>query len=248
MNARSQVFELALELRQVEEAVLSLFHTVLFHRTVGKYSYQNDLSYVQGVVGFEDVDCDFIDFTYVRPHSPALDAAVRQEVAAFSSDLKRVSSTLLNQGPSATSGQVASSPSGAGAVTPYQYAGRCGRVSLEFYQQRKNRWPFAAESIPWEVWTVCTDIVHFPNEHERANWREKLGELISDKVLYIAEVMNRHEYVPKTPAETELELIFDTRFPDVQPYLFKISYTTDGPNSPSMGTNLRRLLKDTLAI
>ncbi|XP_077551792.1 autophagy-related protein 101-like [Haemaphysalis longicornis] len=36
MNARSEVFELFLEGRQVQEAVLSLFHTLLFHRTLGK--------------------------------------------------------------------------------------------------------------------------------------------------------------------------------------------------------------------
>ena len=62
------------------------------------------------------------------------------------------------------------------------------------------------------------------------------------------QVMNRHDYVPKMPSQAELELVFDTTFPDIQPYLFKISYATSGPNSPSMGTTVRRLLKDTLAI
>ena len=70
MNARSQVFEMALEPRQVEEAVLSLFHTVMFHRSFGKFSYQNDDTYFVGTLGFEDVDCHFIDHTYVRTHSP----------------------------------------------------------------------------------------------------------------------------------------------------------------------------------
>lgn len=60
--------------------------------------------------------------------------------------------------------------------------------------------------------------------------------------------MNRHDYVPKMPSQAELELVFDTSFPDIQPYLFKISYATSGPSSPSMGTTVRRLLKDTLAI
>ena len=60
--------------------------------------------------------------------------------------------------------------------------------------------------------------------------------------------MNRHDYVPKMLSQAELELVFDTSFADVQPYLFKISYATSGPSSPSMGTTVRRLLKDTLAI
>ena len=72
--------------------------------------------------------------------------------------------------------------------------------------------------------------------------------MLCDKVLYVAEVMNRHEYVPKTPSMAELELVFDTKFQDVQPYLFKISYATTGISTPSVGTTVRRLLKDTLAI
>lgn len=66
---------------------------------------------------------------------------------------------------------------------------RAGQVSLEFYQ-KKRRWPFAPENIPWEVWTIRTDLVHFANEHERQNWQEKVGEMLADKVMYIAEVTN----------------------------------------------------------
>jgi len=52
--------------RQVDEAVASIFHTVLFHRSLGKFKYKQEGSYSVGTVGYEDVDCDFIDFTYVR--------------------------------------------------------------------------------------------------------------------------------------------------------------------------------------
>lgn len=51
--------------RQVDEAVLSLFHTLLFHRSTGKFHYKNNDTYAVGTIGFQDVDCDFIDFTYV---------------------------------------------------------------------------------------------------------------------------------------------------------------------------------------
>jgi autophagy-related protein 101 len=37
MNARSQTFELTMEGRQIDEAVASIFHTVLFHRSLGKF-------------------------------------------------------------------------------------------------------------------------------------------------------------------------------------------------------------------
>ena len=54
------------------------------------------------------------------------------------------------------------------------------------------------------------------------------------------------DYVPKMPSHADLELIFDTSYPDVQPYLFKISHATSMPTSPSMGTAVRRLIRDTL--
>lgn len=34
--------------------------------------------------------------------------------------------------------------------------------------------------------------------------------------------MNRPTYVPKMPNQPDLDLIFDTSFLDIQPYLFKV--------------------------
>ena len=125
---------------------------------------------------------------------------------------------------------------------------RSGQVSLEFYQKRPARWPFTPDNIPWEVWTIRTDLLHLTAETDRQHWQEHVGEMLSDKVMYIAEVMNRHDFVPKMPTQGDIELVFDTSFADVQPYLFKISYSTSGPNSPSVSTAVRKLFKDTLAI
>ena len=66
------------------------------------------------------------------------------------------------------------------------------------------------------------------------------------QVLFISEEMNKHGFVPKMPSQADLELIFDTSYQDVQPYLFKISHATSMPTSPSMGTAVRRLIRDTL--
>ncbi len=38
----------------------SIFHSVLFHRSFGKFTYQDDSSYIIGTIGYEDVDCDYI--------------------------------------------------------------------------------------------------------------------------------------------------------------------------------------------
>ena len=55
------------------------------------------------------------------------------------------------------------------------------QVSLEFYQKRK-KWPFTVENIPWEVWTVKTELISFANEQERQRYQEALGEILADKV------------------------------------------------------------------
>ncbi len=78
-------------------------------------------------------------------------------------------------------------------------------------------------------------------------YREKVGELLAEKIIYIADSMNRSSYVPKMPNEHELDQIFDTSFADIQPYLFKITHGTS-PESIGMGTTVRRLLKDTLSM
>jgi autophagy-related protein 101 len=219
MNARSHIFELAVESCQVEDAVLALLHPVLVHRALGKFSYQVESSYSIGTVGYQDVDCHAIDHTYVRTSSPGLDSLIRREVLSFAEDLKNT------------------------------HGIRSGQISLEFYQRKRTRWPFPPENIPWEVWTIRVELVTLQNEYERIKWREKLGEVLSEKTLYVTEVMNKHEFLPKMPNQSELELVFDTSFHDVQPYLFKACHSTSSPSTPSVGINtVRRLLKDTLAI
>ncbi|XP_071442554.1 autophagy-related protein 101 [Hetaerina americana] len=218
MNARSQIFELAAEGRQVDEAVACLFHTILFHRSLGKFRYKQEGSYSVGTVGYEDVDCDFIDLTYICCASENLDNTLKREIAGFSDALRS------HDGP------------------------RSGQISLEFYQKKRNRWPFNPECIPWEVWTIRLELIKLNNEHERQECREKLGDMLTEKIIYIAEVMNKHEYVPKMPNQSELDLIFDTGYSDVQPYLFKISFSTSGPSSTSMGSTMKKLIKETLSL
>lgn len=217
MNARSQIFELTMEGRQVDEAIASIFHTVLFHRSLGKFEYNSEQQYSVGTVGFTDIDCDFIDFTYVMCTSPTLDQTIKREISNFSEQLR------------------SSESSGAGTI------------SLEFFQKKKNRWPFQPESIPWEVWTLRLDLINLYNENQRRDYKENVGEMLADKILYITEVMNRHDYVPKMPNQTELDLIFDTSFPDVQPYLFKFKFTT-APVVNTVGNTVKKIIKETLSL
>ncbi|XP_037793959.1 autophagy-related protein 101-like [Penaeus monodon] len=218
MNANTQVLELDVEGRQVDEAVLSLFHTLLFHRSTGKFHYKNDDTYAVGTIGFQDVDCDFIDFTYVRCSSEELDRSIKREVSGFCEAIRA---------PDAPSS---------------------GQVALEFYQRKRGRWPFATESIPWEVWTLRINVVSLNNEHERQIWRERVGDSLGERLLHITDTLNRHDYIPSPPNQAEIDLIYDTAYPDVQPFLFKINYSVSAPTNPSATTTIKKLIRDTLAL
>ncbi|XP_032994547.1 autophagy-related protein 101 isoform X2 [Lacerta agilis] len=218
MNCRSEVLEISVEGRQIEEAMLAVLHTILLHRSTGKFHYKKEGTYSIGTVGTQDVDCDFIDFTYVRVTSDELDRALRKAVGEFKDALRNSGNDGM------------------------------GQVSLEFYQKKKSRWPFSDECIPWEVWTVKVNVVSLANEQERQICREKVGEKLCEKIINIVEVMNRHEYLPKMPTQSEVDNVFDTGLRDVQPYLYKIAYQITDSLGTSVTTTMRRLIKDTLAL
>lgn len=219
MNARLQVFELMMEGRQVDEVVSSIFHTVMFHRSVGKFMYSGETTYSVGTVGQMDVDCNYIDFTYVSCSSPTLDNAIRKEISSFSQQLRNNDST------------------------------GSGQISLEFFQRKRKTWPFTStECIPWEVWTVRLELINMSNEDERQVCREQVSEMLTDKILYITDVMNRPDYVPKMPSRPEVDHIFDTSYADIQPYLFKFKFNTAGPSETSVGNTVKKLIKETLSL
>ncbi|GBP50213.1 Autophagy-related protein 101 [Eumeta japonica] len=206
-----------MEGRQVDEVIASIFHTVLFHRSCGKFTYNSEESYSIRTVSYVDVDCDFIDFTYVCCDSEALASRIKREISDFSE-------LLRGAAPSTAS--------------PH------GSISLEFFQKRRARWPFQPECVPWEVWTVCCELVDrsLPGEHE------SVVEMLQDKIVFITEIINRHEYVPKMPSRSDVDLIFDTSYSDIQPYLFKIHKSLAGAPSTSVGNTVRKLIRDTLAL
>lgn len=91
MNCRSEVLEVSVEGRQVDEAMLALLHTILLHRSTGKFHYKKEGTYSIGTVGTQDVDCDFIDFSFVRVSSDELDRVIRKAVAEFKVKIKKSS-------------------------------------------------------------------------------------------------------------------------------------------------------------
>ncbi|CAF3516859.1 unnamed protein product [Rotaria sordida] len=191
MNARSQTFEFAVEGRQIDEVVSCMFHTILFHRCVGKYHTNGEDSYSVGTLGYTDVDCDYIDFTYLQVTSQELQRAVAEKINQFHDKLRSSDSN------------------------------RSGQITLEFYQKKKSRWMFKPEEIPWEIWTIKIEQMQLSSENERQFMREKLSDSLTERIFQITEIINKPDYVPKPPHLSELDLVFDTSYTDIQPYLFK---------------------------
>lgn len=218
MNARAQLFEFSCEFRQVPEILSTIFHTVLIHRTAGKHTAktENPNAYTIGSVGFCDIDCDFLDYTYVQLNSTELTNRVNQEVMAFVEGLK---------------------------------AAECNKISLEFFTRKKKSWPlnFQSENIPWEIWTIKIELMQLSNEDERQVLREKLSDLLGEKVRQIIEIMDKPDYTPKLQNQNQLDTIYESDFKDLQPYLFRTYYALDGAvNQISVGNTMKRMLKDAL--
>ena len=71
---------------------------------------------------------------------------------------------------------------------------------------------------------------------ERKVFREKVVDVLTEKLRHVVQAMNRQQYLPHTPPQAELDLVFDTSFPDVQPYLFRVSTGYIQPRLFRIGT------------
>ena len=220
MNAHSYNIELVVERLQVEEALLSVFHTILLHRSMGKFTYKQEKAYSVGTIGTEDIDCEYLDFTFVRISSKLLDAMLRKHIVLFRDQLVEHSHKGV-------------------AV---------GTITLEFYQKRRSHWPFAEESVPWEIWNIQLTERTLPLENQRNLLRETMAVKLSEKIFSIVEAVGRHDFLPKMPGMTDLPLVFDTSLPDVQPFLYRIYHnfgsSSNWNKTNTMGSAVRRLFRD----
>ena len=259
---------MSVEGRQVDEAMLALLHTILLHRSTGKFHYKKEGTYSIGTVGTQDIDCDFIDFSFVRVSSDELDRAIRKAVGEFKVGLyddglfvemyryyplKRIARYYMSYVMYNYTCNLLAFIDLWNLYYALQDAmgngtDGMGQISLEFYQKKKSRWPFSDECIPWEVWSIKVNVVNLANEQERQICREKVGEKLGEKVINIVEVINQHEYLPKMPTQSEVDNVFDTSLKDVQPYLYKITFQITDTLGTSVSTTMRRLIKDTLAL
>ena len=95
MNATRHEFCVRLDDNQLEEASLCLLHTIIFHRTTGKYT-GSDRGFQIGSVGFRDVNCKQLPLTYVMTESNKLHESVQEHVTQFVKQFNAGGSKVLN--------------------------------------------------------------------------------------------------------------------------------------------------------
>lgn len=245
MNARKNNLQLTVESRQIKDAICVAFHTILLNRTQGKYNYTSETNYKLGSIGFEESDCDQIDFTYIRVNSPTLVADVNLKISEFTDTLNKI----INDGFLISGSSQFSPPSyetqtyGIYGIEKWENL-LISSVKLEFYQKRRRQWPIPDDQIPWEVWELNLDIVRTSHIEDYNRMREFVGEKLSDMVLTICELINKPQYLPKIPGKSEITSVYDDRFCDCEPYLWRIE--ADQGHLRRGESFMKKLIKDTL--
>ncbi|KAI6239631.1 hypothetical protein M3Y99_00554200 [Aphelenchoides fujianensis] len=216
MNARSRQFQLTVDSRQVRDTALCFFHTLLLHRTTGKFQYSTDKNYQIGSIGLQEVDCEEIDLAYVRVNTPELCTDVDKEVSEISEAVQLSNQTRFHRR----------------ILTPLHFFLALAEqrwdnlltthMKLEFYQKRRRQWPLAEDSSPWEVWDLNLEVVRIESSDDFSRMREYVGEKLGDTVLSICQFVNRAQYTPVVPNRENLNDVYDDRFTDCEPYLFRI--------------------------
>lgn len=237
MNARQQEYRLSLELRQVNDAVSCIFHSLLAHRSVAKFQYKGDSNYSLGSLGIKEVECENIDLTYVKINSDELSNQLDKEIRPF---LNELDSTVRESIPRRHT--PLSSPTLTETAVPLLGA----QISLEFFQRRPRPWPLPVEAVAWERWVLLLDIFKANSYDDLARMRVSVAESVGEIVLQLCSSVNRPQYLPKMPTRTELSNVFDSNLPDCQPYLFKVCRVPIRPEAtPQSGlTGMRRYIRD----
>ncbi|KRZ14238.1 Autophagy-related protein, partial [Trichinella zimbabwensis] len=218
MNATWQQLEISLERPQIDEAVNCIFHTLMLHRSMGKFHYRGEGRFHVGTLGTEDVVCDLMNLTYVRLSSADLASALSRDIAIFG-NLMREKEEIYT-----------------------------GYISIEFYEKRRRGWPFGFEAVPWEIWMVHVNVVNPTTIHEHLQYRDLVGDSLSEIIFQICEHINRPVYMPKMPIMSELNLVFNTGFRDVQPYLYTIRHHLNPNGKLSITSAVHRLIRGTIAM
>lgn len=122
---------------------------------------------------------------------------------------------------------------------------KIGSIFLEFFSKKRGHsWSLTGDNntLVWEIWTIRLDCLNNCSSNIQTNTpllgatasptvaAYNLEEVLLEKVFSIINVVNnRRTYLPAMPSEKYVAHVFDTSYPDVQPYLHKIHYRMENP-------------------
>ncbi|CCD74140.1 Autophagy-related protein 101 [Caenorhabditis elegans] len=232
MNIRQNELRLTVELRQVTDAVECIFHSLLLHRTLGRFQYNDEKTFSMGSIGIKEVSCEQIDMTYVRVNSTELAMCVDEDIRQFKCEVEEAT----------CSGSIPRRTPTVGSPTDSAIPLLSAQIGLQFYTKSKKpnsvigtavTWfggaaatatgaTVADDGTSWEEWKLILDVFRVESIDELQKMRQRVADDIGEKVLDICEHINHNHYTPKMPTKTEIPEIFETKFSDCQPYLFKI--------------------------
>jgi len=197
MNVKNHSLEVRCDYIDAIDVAEVLIHSIVFFRTCGKFTYRQEASYSVGTLGYEEVDCTRLNYTYVRCSSPTLINMIDSKLQGFSSKINDNSSsaTLLLE----------------------FYFKRPNRWP---FNDSKIVW----ES--WNIKLVFnTPSAHQDTNAQTCGLRFDLENTLSQKLIDVVTIVNKEGHsLPQMPTQTNFENIFDSSFVDSQPYLFALSY------------------------
>uniref|UniRef100_A0A8R1DXC4 Autophagy-related protein 101 n=1 Tax=Caenorhabditis japonica TaxID=281687 RepID=A0A8R1DXC4_CAEJA len=225
MNVRQNELRLTVEIRQITDAVECIFHSILLHRALGRFHYNTDKEFSLGSIGIKDVNCKQIDMTYVRVNSTELAMCVDEDIRQFKYEVEEAT----------CSGSIPRRTPTVGSPTETAVPLLSAQIGLQFYTKNRRQSMGAVvgsffgtgstpldEGLVWEEWKLILDVFRVESIDELQKMRQRVADDIGEKVLDVCAHVNHNHYTPKMPSKNEIPDIFETRFSDCQPYLFKI--------------------------
>jgi len=214
-NTSTMELNMTVEEEHIEDVVLALFHTILFHRSSGKFCYTNDHSFLKVDQVPIDVTCRTLpSVTYVSASSQ-LDEVLQKDAARLRRRLTHFSALPNTQ-----------------------------QISLEFYEHRTATWLLGGTSaVPWEVWRLTLQARPTGGlARDRSSAEASVSDSLAKQMFSVMQSVQANDYVPPDPPLAQLDTVYDTSFRDVQPYLFRVNHH-EQPSTPTVTTLIRQLIK-----
>lgn len=218
MNVRNHSLDIRCNHQELREVVQALVHSLIFFRTYGKFNYKHEGSYSIGTLGCERVNCESLDFCYVRCASHSLTNKVDQKLNEFLDKMTEITNSAT--------------------LTVEFYTKRNCRWP---FNDSKLLWEIWL--IKLNVIDTQTNISSSPSSLPRSN-PSSTANLLKDRLLDIIKIVNSDtNALPQMPTQPNIDAVFDTSHTDSQPYLYNISYT-----EPTTQSTFKKFLRDTLEL